>query len=114
MGIADKTLHDPDLVVDAIYVFLVVFFGVLPRHALELDPRDFGVAVRHSEDLHRGLLEIPSDISLNFVHGAKGSSSEQPHGEPSRPHAVQFLVYVVEVGIVVVHGLLLESEGQVR
>ena len=75
-----ETLHDPDLVVDPVHQFLIVGFGVLIIHALKLEPCDFSVAVRHSKDLHRCLLQIAPDISVNFVHSAEAASSKQPHG----------------------------------
>ena len=114
MRIADETLHDPDLVVDPIHQILVVGFRALMVHPLKAKPCDFSVAVRNTEDLHRGLLQIAPDSSVNLIHGAKAAFSEQLHSGPAWPHNSQFLVYVVEVGVVVVHGLLLDSGGQVR
>ena len=114
MRIADKTLHDPDLVVDPVHQILIVGFRALMIHALEPHSCNFSIIFRHAEDLHRGLLQIAPGSSVNLIHGAKAASSKQLHSGPAGPHASQFLIYIVEVRVVVVHGLLLESEGQVR
>ena len=86
---------------------------------MEFESCNFGVILRHTEHFHCRFLQSSPDISVNFVYGTKAASSEQLHGSPPRPHAGQFLIDVVEIGVVVVHVLApcesgVSQRGQVR